>query len=328
MPRLSVLDTSPIVAGASAAEALQNSIDLARRCDGLGFHRYWVAEHHGMRGVASAVPSITLTRAASVTTSIRLGAGGVMLPNHPALHVAEQYGMLECLFPGRIDLALGRGAGGTEASVAALRAAWREAREDPAFRAQLDELESLFEPGVPGRPRAVPAEGRRPPIWMLGSGPNSARIAARRGLPYAFAHHLNPDATDEALAVYRDEFAPSDHLDRPRCLVSVTVIAGETDEHADWLAGSTRMKVVSRSHRRPINLPSPQDAAAYDYTAQDRRTLAESSRSVYCGDHRSVGGALRELLARTGVDELMVASPIYRHQDRVRSYEIVREALP
>ena len=327
MTRVSVLDTSPIVAGASPADALRNSVDLARCCDGLGFHRYWVAEHHGMRGVASAVPSITLTRAAAVTTSIRLGAGGVMLPNHPALHVAEQYGMLECLFPGRIDLALGRSAGGTEASVAALRPDWREARGDQPFRAQLDELEALFKPGAPGGVRAIPAEGRRPSVWMLGSSEYSAWVAAQRGLPYAFANHLNPDKTENALTIYRANFAPSPQLERPHCLVSASVIVGESDEHAEWLAGSTRMKVISRAHKRPIKLPSPEEAAEYSYTPEDRELVATSSRSVYSGSLESMRVALGRLVARSGVDEVMVASPIYHHKDRVRSYELVRDAL-
>jgi luciferase family oxidoreductase group 1 len=325
--RISALDTSPIVAGATAADALRNSIDLARRCDALGYHRYWVAEHHGMRGVASAVPSITLTRAASVTSSIRLGAGGVMLPNHPALHVAEQYGMAECLFPGRIDLALGRAPGGTAASVAALRPDWRQARSDHAFREQLDELERLFTPGTPGGLRAIPAEERRPAIWMLGSSEHSARLAAERGLPYAFAAHLRPERTLEALAIYRDEFRPSEHLARPQVLVSVSVIAGETDEHAEWLAGSTRMKVVSRAHGSPINLPSPEEAAGYRYTSEDRAIIARSSRSVYCGSRDSVRAGLERLLDEAHVDELMVASPIHHHEDRVRSYELVRDAV-
>lgn len=322
---LSVLDTSPVVEGSTPAEALQRSVDLAVACDRWGYHRFWVAEHHGMRGVASAVPSITIAAAAAQTTAIRLGAGGVILPNHAPLDVAEQYGMLEGLFPGRIDLALGRALGGTEASVDALRP--KDERTAHSFTEQIDQLERHFRPGQPGGVRAIPAEGMRPPLWVLGSSPYSATVAAARGLPYAFAHHLEPGNLVEALRVYRDQFTPSEYLDRPRCLVSVSVIAGENAEHAEWLAGSTRLKVVSRSHGRPIRLPSPEVAAGYDYTSEDRELIARSSVSVFTGDATSVGEGLDALTRDAEIDELMVAAPIHHHDDRLASYRRTYSAI-
>lgn len=320
---LSILDTSPIVSGSNAAAALRHSVELGENAERWGYQRHWIAEHHGMRGVASAVPSITIGAIAERTIRLRVGAGGVILPNHPPLHVAEQYGMLNALHPARVDLALGRALGGTSATVEALRP--REARESQTFCDQLDELESYFLPAPAGKARAVPAEGSRPPIWLLGSSTYSAEVAGKRGLPYAFAHHLHPENTMAALRVYRERFIPSEHLDRPRVLISASVIAGNDDDHGEWLAGSTRLKVLSRHRGHPIQLPSPEDAAMFDYSNADREFIAEVSQSVYSGGISTLRTRLTQLCSAAGADELMITSPIYHHADRLHSYEVLAE---
>ena len=298
MVRLSVLDTSPIVAGSTPREALRNTVDLAVLADDLGYHRYWVPEHHGMRGVASSAPAVLVGHLAGATRRLRVGAGGVLLPNHPPIVVAEQFGTLAALHPGRIDLGLGRAPGGPQAAVDAVRRSVRP------FRELLDELRAYFAEDV--RPPAVPVLGGNvPSLWLLGSSAASAALAAELGLPYAFAHHLNPE-----LAV-------------PAPLVSVSVIAAEDDERAEWLAGSTRLKVLSRLRGNRILLPSPEDAAAYSYTDDDRAEIAARAGGVVVGGPEAVTKRLQALLDETGAEELMITTPLYHHEDRRRSYELV-----
>jgi luciferase family oxidoreductase group 1 len=316
MVRLSVLDTSPIVRDSTPRQALRNTVDLAVLADSLGYHRYWVPEHHGMRGVASSAPAVLVGHLANATRRLRVGAGGVLLPNHAPIVVAEQFGTLAALHPGRIDLGIGRAPGGSQAAVDAVRPE-RERTAKP-FREQLAELLAYFDPAEDGRPPAVPVLGGNvPPVWLLGSSPASAELAGELGLPYAYAHHLDPDGAVAATRVYRD------HAATPALLVSVSVIAADDDEHAEWLAGSTRLKVLSRLRGNRIPLPSPEDAAAYPYTDGDRADLAARSGAVLVGSPENVTKHLRKVLDDTGADELMVTTPLYHHADRRRSYELL-----
>ncbi|QWF85206.1 LLM class flavin-dependent oxidoreductase [Amycolatopsis sp. CA-230715] len=321
--RVSVLDTSPIVQGSTARRALENTVDLAVLADGLGYHRYWVPEHHSMRGVASSAPAVVVGRLADATRSIRVGAGGVLLPNHAPIVVAEQFGTLSAFHPGRIDLGLGRALGGSRQTAEFVRGAAERAAKD--FSGQLDELLGYFAPDEDQVVKAIPAIGNVPPIWLLGSSTASARLAGSRGLAYAFAHHLKPADAAEATRLYRDSFEPSRMLGSPSTLVSVSVIAADTDDRAEWLAGSTRLKVLSRVRGNRIRLPSPEDAAAYPYTESDREEIAARSGSVLVGSPDTVRKLLQSVLDDTGADELMVTTPVYDHRDRRHSYELVSE---
>lgn len=302
--RLSVLDTAPIVAGSTPRQALHNTVDLAVLADDLGYHRYWVAEHHGMRGVASSAPAVLVGHLANATRRLRVGAGGVLLPNHAPIVVAEQFGTLAALHPGRIDLGLGRAPGGPKQAVDAVRP--EAERTAKPFRQQLEELRAYFAEEV--RPPATPVLGGNvPALWLLGSSAASAELARDLGLPYAFARHLSPDMATPA---------------RP-ALVSVAVIAAEDDERAEWLAGSTRLKVLSRVRGNRVLLPSPADAARYPYTDDDRAEIAARAGGVLVGGPDTVAKHLRAVLDETGTDELMVTTPLYHHADRRRSYELV-----
>jgi luciferase family oxidoreductase group 1 len=320
--RLSVLDTSPIVQGSTPRQALHNTVDLAILADALGYHRYWVPEHHGMRGVASSAPAVLVDHLANATQRLRVGAGGVLLPNHAPIVVAEQFGTLAALHPGRIDLGLGRAPGGPRPAVDAVRP--ERERTAKTFRQQLDELRAYLNPPEDARLKAIPVLGGNvPPMWLLGSTTTSAELAGELGLPYAFAHHLNPDMAVDALRVYREQFRPPDHAATPTTLVSVSVIAAEDDERAEWLAGSTRLKVLSRVRGNRILLPSPEDAAAYPYTDDERAEIATRSGSVLIGSPEMVTKHLLTVLDDTGTDELMVTTPVYYHADRRLSYELI-----
>ncbi|MER7864141.1 LLM class flavin-dependent oxidoreductase [Amycolatopsis japonica] len=298
---LSVLDTSPIVEGSTPREALLNTVDLARLAEDLGYHRYWVPEHHGMRGVASSAPAVLIAHLANATTRLRIGAGGVLLPNHPPLVVAEQFGTLAALHPGRIDLGLGRAPGGSKAASAAVRP-----QRTTDFGEQLTELQHYLHPPEDADVKAIPVLGGNvPALWLLGRSPESAALAAERGLKYAFAHHLAPEAPIKA------------------DLVSVSVIAAEDDERAEWLAGSTRLKVLSRIRGTRIRLPSPEEAAAFPYTADDRAEIAKRSDAVLTGSPDTLAPKLQRILDETSSGEIMVTTPLYHHADRRRSYELV-----
>jgi luciferase family oxidoreductase group 1 len=320
---VSVLDTSPIVHGSTARAALHNTVDLARLTDELGYHRYWVPEHHGMRGVASAATAVLVGRIADATRRIRVGAGGVLLPNHAPIVVAEQFGTLEALHPGRIDLGIGRALGGSRRAAEVVRSEGERTAKN--FPEQLDELIGYFDPQEDDTVKAVPAAGNRPPIWILGSSDVSAQLAGSLGLAYAFAHHLNPDGAAAATHTYRESFQPSPLCPSPTTLVSVSVIAAETDERAEWLAGSTRLKVLSRVRGRRILLPSPDAAATYPYTGEDRAEIAARSGAVLVGSPDTVSKSLQTVLDATRARELMVTTPVYDHRDRRRSYELVSD---
>ncbi|HJP79757.1 MAG TPA: LLM class flavin-dependent oxidoreductase [Pseudonocardiaceae bacterium] len=302
--RISVLDTSPIVAGSSARQALHNTVDLAVLADELGYHRYWVPEHHSMRGVASSAPAVLAGRLADATTRIRVGAGGVLLPNHAPLVVAEQFGTLAALHCGRIDLGIGRALGGPPQVAAALR------RTDTGFPEQISELIGYFEATDEQQVSAVPALGNPVQFWLLGSSANSARLAATLGLPYAFARHLNPAGAVEATSAYR-EACPE-----PELIVSVSAIVADTDERAEWLAGPTRLKVRSRKRGERIPLPSPADV--------DPAELTDPLPGLVVGSPDTVREQLQAIADETGADELMITTPVYDHADRRRSYELLK----
>lgn len=319
--RLSVLDTAPIVEGSTARDALHNTVDLARLVDELGYHRYWVPEHHSMRGVASTDPAVLATRLADATRKLRVGAGGVLLPNHPPLLVAERFGMAEALHPGRIDLGLGRAPGGPPVAADAIRP-HRDNTAQP-FAEQVRELLDYFDPPEDWAVRAVSARGNQPPIWILGSSLNSAELAGHLGLPYAFAHHLQPGNAADATRTYRERFRLASHGHAPRTLVSVSVVVADTDERAHWLAGSEQLKTISRRHGRRILLPPPEDAAAHSYSDADRSEVAERSQQVLVGSPETVRAKLDTVLAETGTEELMVRTLVHDHAARRRSYELL-----
>lgn len=284
--RLSVLDASPIVQGSTPRQALIDTTDLAELAEELGFHRYWVPEHHGMRGVASSSPAVLAGHLASVTERLRVGSGGVLLPNHPPLVVAEQFGTLAALHPGRIDLGVGRAPGGAPHVVSALR------RTDRPYREQLEELQALLDPADT---TAVPVRGGNvPELWLLGSSPGTAGLAAELGVPFAFARHLSPDQNCRAE------------------LVSVAAICAEDDDRAEWLAGPIRAKVRSRHEGNRILLPSPHDVTAQP---DDGRVLV--------GGPETVTRKLQAVLDESGTGELMITTPVFHHADRRRSYELI-----
>jgi luciferase family oxidoreductase group 1 len=321
---LSVLDLSPIVSGSDAGAALRNTIDLARHTEGLGYHRYWLAEHHNMPGIASSATAVLIGHVAAATEKIRVGSGGVMLPNHAPLVVAEQFGMLEAFHPGRIDLGLGRAPGTDQRTALALRgSAAALAAQD--FPQQLAELMAYFEPSEGRAVRAVPAEGNRPPVWLLGSSGFSAQLAGMLGLPFAFAHHFSAQNTLPAVRIYREAFQPSDVLDEPYLMLGAAVICAETDERAQWLAAPNSLTFLSLRQGRPIPLPTPEDAAAYPYTEMDRLFIEERMESNIVGSPETVRKGLDDLLERTGANEVMVTTMVHDHADRKRSYELVAD---
>jgi luciferase family oxidoreductase group 1 len=320
---LSVLDTSPIVAGSTARTALRNTRDLVCLADRLGYRRYWVAEHHSMPGVAAAAPAVMINELVNATPRIRVGSGGVLLSNHAPIVIAEQFGTLEALHPGRIDLGIGRSSGGSETAVKVVRGG--TGRAAIPFAEQLEELLAYFSPSKDRAARAVPAEGNAPPVWLLGSTEFSARLAGRLGLSYAFARHLNPDAMADAVRLYRESFRPSPAVAEPTVLVSVAVIAATSDDHAQWLAGPSKRKWLARKLGERILLPTPDEAAAYPYTDEDQAAIQAKYASVVIGGPETVSKGLRAVVVDTGAQELMVTTQVYDHADRRRSLELVAQ---
>lgn len=323
----SVLDVATVVEGADVATALRNSIDLAQRAEALGYRRYWVAEHHNMPGIASSAPSVLIAHIADATNSMRVGSGGVMLPNHAPLVVAEQFGMLEALHPGRVDLGIGRAPGTDPVTAHALRRSANPLSAED-FPQQLGELIGFFTGQFhPEHPyhaiTAVPGLGYQPDIWLLGSSDYSAQLAGLLGLPFSFAHHFSSTNTPAALAAYRANFRPSTVLDEPYVMLGVSVICAESDEHAEWLAGSGRLSFVRMRTGRPGRLPSPEEAAGHSYSPAEQFVLDGRTAGQITGSPATVREQLAELIEHTQADELMVTTSVYDHADRVRSYELV-----
>ncbi len=320
---LSVLDLSPVVAGGGVGDSLRNTLDLARRTEALGYHRYWLAEHHNMPGIASSATAVMIGQVAAATERIRVGSGGVMLPNHAPLVVAEQFGTLEAFHPGRIDLGIGRAPGTDQRTALALRGPGGLTAEN--FPQQFAELLAYFEHSDQRAVNAVTAEGNKPPVWLLGSSGFSARMAGELGLPFSFAHHFSAENTLPAVALYRDSFKPSDVLDEPYVMLGVSVVAAETDERARYLAAPSGLTFLSLRKGRPIPLPTPDDAAAYPYTDIERVFIEDRASSSIIGSPETVHKGLETLLTDTGANELMITTMVHDQADRVRSYELVSD---
>ncbi|MDX1539827.1 MAG: LLM class flavin-dependent oxidoreductase [Geminicoccaceae bacterium] len=319
----SVLDLAPIVEGGDATQSYRRSLDLARHVERWGYKRYWLAEHHNMPGIASAATSVLIAHIAGGTESIRVGAGGIMLPNHAPLQIAEQFGTLEALFPGRIDLGLGRAPGGDMAVAHALR---RTLEGDiDRFPQDVMELQAYFEPLRPGqRVQAVPGAGLRVPLWILGSSLYGAQLAAALGLPYAFASHFAPAALMRAIEVYRQGFQPSAQLERPYLMLGFNVIAAETDEEAQHLATSRLQAFLNLRRGRPSKLPPP--SATVDMAPHETAMVEGALSCSAVGSPPTVRRQLQSFIERTGADELIIASQIFDHGAQLRSYEIAAEA--
>ena len=324
MVPFSILDLSPIVQGGTAGEALQRSLDLARHAERWGYRRYWVAEHHNMPGIASAATAVVIGHIAAGTKTIRIGAGGVMLPNHAPLVIAEQFGTLEALFPGRIDLGLGRAPGTDQLTARALRRGHR----DPAdsFPEDVQELQAYFRPVVPNQAvQAVPGGGLAVPIWLLGSSLFSAQLAAALGLPFAFASHFAPDHLDEALELYRGKFRPSAALKRPHAMAAIAVFAADTDAAAARLFTSLQQSFVILRRGTPGPLPPPVDTMDGLWTPAEAMMVGRAFGEAVVGSPATVKRGVEKFLARTGVDELMVTAAIFDHAARLRSFELVAQ---
>ena len=325
MTKLSVLDLSPIIQGGDAALALRCSLDLARHAEQLGYQRYWLAEHHNMPGIASAATAVALAFIGAGTERIRIGAGGVMLPNHAPLMVAEQFGTLASLYPGRVDLGLGRAPGTDQATAHALRR--HLAGGADTFPQDVVELLHWFEPAGPGQAvRAVPGAGLDVAVWILGSSTFGAQLAAMLGLPYAFASHFAPAELDRAIAVYRERFQPSERLAKPYVMLGMTVVAADTDAEARRLFSSLQQSFVALRTGMPGPLPPPVDDMDSRLDASAKAMLAQALSCAAVGSPATVKSGLEAFIARTGADELMITSSIFDHAARRRSFEITAEA--
>jgi luciferase family oxidoreductase group 1 len=324
MVPLSVLDLSPITQGSDAGQSLRNSAELARHVERLGYERFWMAEHHSMPGIASAATAVALAYVGAQTSTIRIGAGGIMLPNHAPLIIAEQFGTLESLYPGRVDLGLGRAPGTDQPAAYAMR---RNLSSDAdQFPRDVVELIGYFR-GEHGRVRAIPGEGLDVPVWILGSSLFGAQLAAMLGLPYAFASHFAPQMMMEAIAVYRERFEPSDQLAKPHVMLGFNAIVADTDEEAELLATSVQQAFVSLRTGKPIQLPPPRRGYADDLPMEARAILRSVLSASAIGSPGTARRQLAEFVTRTSPDELIVTAQIYEQRARLRSYELLMQAV-
>ncbi len=323
---LSVLDLSPIIEGGNASQALRNTLDLARHVEKLGYQRFWLAEHHSMPGIASAATSVVIGHVAAGTSRIRVGAGGIMLPNHSPLVIAEQFGTLEALYPGRIDLGLGRAPGSDQATARALR---RNLATDPEeFPRDVLELLHYLGPSTPGQHvTAVPGVGSNVPVWILGSSLFGAQVAAALGLPFAFASHFAPAMMMEAIGIYRERFRPSTRLEQPYVMLGFNVFAAGTDAQARLLASSMQQAFVNLRTGRPGQLPPPVEGYADQLPPASRAMLDEVLSCSAVGSPETVRAGLHAFIARTRPQELMITSQIFDHAARLRSYKITAEVF-
>lgn len=327
---LSVLDLTPVPAGATDADAIRNSVDLARHADRLGYARYWVAEHHNTPGMACPAPPIMIGHLAEATERIRVGSGGVMLPNHSPLHVAESFRVLEALHPGRIDLGIGRAPGTDSTTAFALRRGAPQQAND--FPNQLAELFAFAGGGFPDdHPfRSVQAEPcglPLPPVWILGSSDYGAQVAAAFGLGFAFARHLNPRGAADAMRLYREQFQPSALQATPYAILTVSAICAERAERAEELSLSLGLGVVRMRQGRPGKLPTPEEAAAHDWTDAEADQLRRYRRAQVLGTPADVRDGIIELVSDTGADEVMLMTSVHDHVERKRSYELIADAF-
>jgi luciferase family oxidoreductase group 1 len=322
MVPFSVLDLSNIPQGGTAADALHRSLELARHVERLDYRRFWLAEHHNMPGIASAATAIAIAHVAAGTSRIRVGAGGIMLPNHAPLVIAEQFGTLESLYPGRIDLGLGRAPGTDQPTARALRRGGINSAD--TFPQDVQELQAYFHPTVPGQVvQAVPGAGLAVPIWLLGSSLFGAQLAAALGLPFAFASHFAPDHLDQALAIYRHNFQPSTALAKPYAMAAIGVVAADTDAAAARLATSLQQSFVLLRRGTPVPLPPPVDSMDGHWSATEQAGVAHAFSEAVIGSQATVRRGLESFLRRTQVDELMVTAAIFDPVARLRSFELV-----
>jgi luciferase family oxidoreductase group 1 len=323
MTALSILDLAFITQDSTAGVALRNSLDLARHAERWGYKRFWLAEHHNMLGIASAATAVAIGYVAGGTKTIRVGAGGIMLPNHAPLVIAEQFGTLESLYPGRIDLGLGRAPGTDQRTLRALR---RDASAADNFPQDVVEVQAFLAPAQPGQPiRAVPGAGLNVPIWILGSSLFGAQLAAMLGLPYAFASHFSPEALLDALEVYRARFERSDQLDRPYVMVGAVVIAADTDEEARRLFTTAQQQFTNMLRGVRGQLRPPIDDIETYWSPAEKTQASRMLTYAFVGSRETIRDKLRRFVDLTKADEVMVASAIYDHAARLRSYEILAE---
>lgn len=321
----SVLDLSPIVVGSTPADSFRNTLELAQLAEKLGYNRYWLAEHHNMPFIASSATSVVIAHVAAGTSKIRLGSGGIMLPNHAPLVIAEQFGTLESLYPGRIDLGLGRAPGTDQRTARALRRDLRSTGDD--FPEQLAELRGYFDPSLAqGNPiKAVPGEGLNIPIWLLGSSGYSAQLAGELGLPFAFASHFSPLNTLGALELYRNAFKPSNVLDKPYAMVGLNVIAAETDQEAQRLATTLQQQFLNLMRGNDVPLQPPVDDITELASSYELNALQQQLGSSIVGSQQTVKEKLKTFLEESQADEIMAIAQVFDHKARLRSYEILTE---
>lgn len=320
---LSVLDLATVATGSTPAQALRETVQVAPEVERLGYHRLWVAEHHGMPAVASSAPAVLIAHLADATTTLRVGSGGVMLPNHAPLVIAEQFGTLEALHPGRIDLGLGRAPGTDQVTLRALRRT-PDMHAD-SFPDDVVELINYLLPGEQpsGHPFANPGQGYLPEVWLLGSSLFSAQLAGILGLPFSFAYHFAPKLLDAALTTYRSSFRPSVLHAEPRVMVAASVLCAPNETEALWLSGSTALSILQLRTGRLRPLPSPEEAARYSFTAAERSMIDEAMSTHLIGDPDTVTEGLRQLADRTGADEIMLSTRSHSYETRVRSLSLI-----
>ncbi|MBU8905316.1 LLM class flavin-dependent oxidoreductase [Desertibacillus haloalkaliphilus] len=322
---LSILDLAPVLEGSTPAESFKNSLTLAQRAEELDYHRFWLAEHHSMPGIASSATSLVIGYIANGTSKIRVGSGGIMLPNHAPLVIAEQFGTLESMYPGRIDLGLGRAPGTDQMTAHALR---RNHHSDGSeFPELVAELRSYLNPTSRNLVRAIPGEGLDIPIWLLGSSGFSARLAAKLGLPFSFASHFAPDYLLPALQLYRDQFQPSDVLDEPYAMIGVNVITADTDEKAAWLATSQEQQFLNVIRGEPGMLRPPVEDIHQHCHPNEKAMVDKMLHYSVAGSQRTVTNKLQQFLDETQADEIIINSNIYDQHERIRSYELLAEAV-
>jgi luciferase family oxidoreductase group 1 len=327
MVPLSILDLSPVIQGGTPAEALHRSLDLARHAERLGYRRFWLAEHHNMTGIASAATAVVIGHVAAGTSTIRVGSGGIMLPNHAPLVIAEQFGTLAALFPGRIDLGLGRAPGTDPATAKALRRGGTQSVD--TFPRDVMELQSYFLPAIPNQAvQAVPGAGLEVPIWLLGSSLYGAQVAAALGLPFAFASHFAPEQLEEALATYRREYTPTKQWPKPYAMAAIGVFAAPTDGEATYLFTSQQQAFMNLRRGQPGPLPPPVKDLNTVSSALEQAMVGRAFREAVVGSPATVRRGIEAFVARTRVDELMMTSAIFDHAARRRSLEIVAKLWP
>jgi luciferase family oxidoreductase group 1 len=326
MKYFSLLDLSPIIEGGDAALAFRNTLDLAQHAEGWGYHRYWLAEHHNLPGIASAATAVVIGHVAGGTKRIRVGAGGIMLPNHSPLVIAEQFGTLDALYPNRIDLGLGRAPGSDQLTARALRR--HLGNSDDTFPQDVLALQSYFAPAAPDQAlQAVPGAGANVPLYLLGSSDFSARLAAELGLPFAFASHFAPEYLEIALDLYRRNFKPSPELAQPHAMIGAGIFAAETDAEAQRLFTSAQLQFLKMVRGRPGKLPPPVETMDGLWSVPERAAVQQRTRFAAVGAPETVRRRLEEMLEETAADEIIATAQIYDHAARLRSFEIAAAIL-